>query len=82
MSTPTSPSTSRQSLSHDVLLPDVPMSEVRRVPKRPPPPSEEQRPDLSMFRGTTEITRAPVVTRLRIREDAQDEGGRERDLRT
>jgi hypothetical protein len=87
MSTPTSPSASRHSLNHDTLLPDIPMPrKTREMPKRPPPPSEEQRPDLSMFRRTTEIRRAPVVTRLgstrRNEQNAQDERARERDLST
>jgi hypothetical protein len=40
------------------LLPDIPLPlaptaplRVKKAPARPPPPREEERPDLSMFRG-------------------------------
>jgi hypothetical protein len=77
MSSPSSPSASRNSLGEDILLPDIPLPEIpKKVPRRPPPPSEEQRPDLSMFRRTTEIRRPPVVTRLgSLRRNKED--GRE-----
>jgi hypothetical protein len=41
------------------LLPDIPLPlaptaplRVKKAPARPPPPREEERPDLSMFRGS------------------------------
>lgn len=65
MSPPTSPSSSRYSLSTDILLPDMPYSpKYTKAPPRPPPPREEERPDLSIFRKETCIRKPPTVTRL------------------
>jgi hypothetical protein len=65
MSTPTSPAASRHSLDDDILLPEIPVAgRFTKAPLRPPPPSDEERPDLSMFRQKTVIRAPPMVTRL------------------
>ncbi|KAL1794888.1 hypothetical protein ACET3X_006704 [Alternaria dauci] len=65
MSQPNSPAVSRHSSNHDILLPDLPVpTRSAKRPPRPPPPSEEQRPDLSMFTRNVTIRQQPVVTRL------------------
>jgi hypothetical protein len=65
MSTPTSPVASHHPLSQVVPLPEIrPISKTAKVPPRPPPPSDEQRPDLSMFTQMTVIRNFPIVTRL------------------
>lgn len=65
MSNPTSPAASQNSLSHEVLLPEVLLpTKYTKAPPRPPPPSDDQRPDLSMFTKKTVIREPPMVTRL------------------
>ncbi|KAF2820262.1 hypothetical protein CC86DRAFT_118934 [Ophiobolus disseminans] len=65
MSAPTSPATSRNSLNEDILLPEVVLpSRYTKAPPRPPPPRDEERPDLSMFTQTTIIREPPMVTRV------------------
>lgn len=65
MSTPTSPAASRHSLTDDILLPEILLpSKYTKAPPRPPPPSDAQRPDLSMFTKKTMIKEPPMVTRL------------------
>jgi hypothetical protein len=60
MSTPTSPAAS------DILLPEImlPRTKSTKAPPRPPPPSDEERPDLSMFTKTTICPKKPTVTML------------------
>jgi hypothetical protein len=92
MSSPTSPSASRKSLAHhtdDVLLPDILLpARYAKAPPRPPPPTEDQRPDLSMFTKKTVLREPPMVTRLgSIRDMERSQGprwetvGKERNLR-
>ncbi|KAF1851504.1 uncharacterized protein K460DRAFT_401525 [Cucurbitaria berberidis CBS 394.84] len=89
MSTPTSPVASRNSLTTtDVLLPDILLPvKYAKAPPRPPPPSDAQRPDLTMFTKKTIIRQPPVVTRLGsvVRGDegsrAWEKVGKERSLR-
>lgn len=67
MSTPTSPAASRTSVASDsdILLPELlPPLRFTKAPPRPPPPSDAQRPDLSLFIKTTTIREPPMVTRL------------------
>jgi hypothetical protein len=65
MSTPTSPAASLTSLDQDILLPEVLLpTRFIKAPPRPPPPSDSERPDLSMFTKTTVIQEPPMVTRL------------------
>lgn len=40
------------------------MTKYAKAPPRPPPPSEEQRPDLSMFTKNGTLREPPMVTRL------------------
>ncbi|CAO2657993.1 Nn.00g072530.m01.CDS01 [Neocucurbitaria sp. VM-36] len=87
MSTPTSPTTSRNSLSNDILLPDILLpSKYTKAPPRPPPPPEAQRPDLTMFTKKTIIREPPMVTRLGSIRDkesgrAWEKVGKDRSLR-
>lgn len=82
MSQPNSPAVSRHSLNDDILLPDIPVpTRSAKRPLRPPPPSEEQRPDLSMFTRNITIQQPPVVTRLgALQEKRSDNGLRVRNL--
>lgn len=66
MSTPSSPTSSRQhSLSNEILLPEPLMfTRFKKAPPRPPPPSEDQRPDLSMFHPRMISRDPPMVTKL------------------
>jgi len=66
MSMPNSPTVSSRSLGKSILLPDKPMPlRYGKPPPRPPRPTEEQRPDLSMFlRTTVTIQQPPMVTLL------------------
>ncbi|KAH7394457.1 hypothetical protein BKA66DRAFT_601057 [Pyrenochaeta sp. MPI-SDFR-AT-0127] len=72
MSNPTSPAVSRDSLSHDILLPEILLpSKYTKAPPRPPPPAEDQRPDLSIFTKKTVLRETPMVTRLGSVRDNQ-----------
>lgn len=85
MSTPTSPAASRNSLhaTEDILLPEILMpTRYAKAPPRPPPPKDEERPDLSMFTKTTMLREPPAVTRLgSVREKAWERVGRDRSLK-
>lgn len=83
MSTPTSPAASRNSLNEDILLPEILLpTRYTKAPPRPPPPRDEERPDLSMFTKTTVLRQAPAVTRLgSVRGKAWERIGKERSLR-
>ncbi|KAH7080084.1 hypothetical protein BKA63DRAFT_234704 [Paraphoma chrysanthemicola] len=74
MSTPTLATASRSSLTptEDILLPEILMpTRYAKAPPRPPPPRDEERPDLSMFTRTTMLRKPPAVTRLgSVREKA------------
>tara|TARA_R110002003_G_scaffold112_22_gene9758 strand:- start:1294 stop:1488 length:195 start_codon:yes stop_codon:yes gene_type:complete len=53
-----------------------------KAPPRPPPPKDEERPDLSMFTKTTMLREPPAVTRLgSVREKAWERVGRDRSLK-
>ena len=82
MSTPTSPAASRHSLDEEILLPEIVLPS--RSPRRPPPPRDEERPDLSMFTKTSVVREPPMVTRLgsvrREKEVGRGKSLRERGL--
>ncbi|KAH7086400.1 hypothetical protein FB567DRAFT_69870 [Paraphoma chrysanthemicola] len=84
MSTPTSPAASRSSLhpTEDVLLPEVLMPKrYAKAPPRPPPPRDEERPDLSMFTRKTMFREPPSVTRLgSVREKVWERASRDTSL--
>ena len=82
MSGPTSPAASRNSLNEEILLPEILLpSRFTKAPPRPPPPTDEERPDLSMFTKTTVLREPPVVTRLgSVRIKAWEKVGKERSL--
>jgi hypothetical protein len=76
MSQPNSPAASSHSLNDDILLPDIPVpTRSAKRPPRPPPPSEEQRPDLSMFTRNITIRQPPVVTRLATLQEKESTNG-------
>ncbi|KAL6706409.1 hypothetical protein ACN47E_005515 [Coniothyrium glycines] len=80
MSTPTSPAASRKSLvrrsSHDILLPDVLLpGKYMKAPPRPPPPTDAERPDLSIFTKRTVLREPPMVTRLGSVRDLERSSG-------
>jgi hypothetical protein len=76
MSQPNSPAASSHSLNDDILLPDIPVpTRSAKRPPRPPPPSEEQRPDLSMFTRNITIRQPPVVTRLGTLQEKESTNG-------
>jgi hypothetical protein len=61
MSTPNSPVASNE----DIILPEILLpARYAKAPPRPPPPSDAERPDLSMFTQTTCLRPVPVVTNL------------------
>jgi hypothetical protein len=61
MSTPTSPAASHD----DIILPEILLPQrYTKAPPRPPPPSDADRPDLSMFKRTTCLREPPAVTKL------------------
>jgi hypothetical protein len=64
MSTPTSPAASNE----DIILPEILLPQrYAKAPPRPPPPSDAERPDLSMFKKTTCLREPPAVTKLGTR---------------
>ncbi|KAF2127975.1 hypothetical protein P153DRAFT_293905, partial [Dothidotthia symphoricarpi CBS 119687] len=60
MSTPSLPPLSPDRPARDVS----PLTRYAKAPPRPPPPSEDQRPDLSMFTQKGTVREPPMVTRL------------------
>lgn len=64
------------SLPQDILLPEVNLpARYIRTPKRPPPPSDEQRPDLSIFTRMIVLQEPPMVTRLGSMRTSGKNGG-------
>ncbi|KAF1914390.1 hypothetical protein BDU57DRAFT_578545 [Ampelomyces quisqualis] len=65
MFTPTSNAASHE----DIILPEISLPQKRsaKAPPRPPPPSDAERPDLSMFHKITCLREPPVVTKVDTR---------------